>query len=104
MTIVDAVLITDEIKTIFSDPEQRKKTDDANVHLYSKYRIDILVRLILTVLAVMILIAPTVVLYVVHDGHASKIVTILVFTMLFSAALSVFTKAKRHEMFAATAA
>ena len=47
---------------------------------------------------------PTAVLFLVEDHGLLKIMLIMIFTMLFSAALSVFTKAKRHEMFAATAA
>ena len=48
--------------------------------------------------------APSAVLFLM-DGHGIlKVLIIMIFTLLFSAALSVFTKAKRHEMFAATAA
>lgn len=63
-----------------------------------------MVRLTLTVIAVMLLMAPTIVLFLVSGHGTLKIILIIVFTLLFSAAMSVFTKAKRHEMFAATAA
>ncbi|KAL8790444.1 MAG: hypothetical protein Q9213_000596 [Squamulea squamosa] len=89
---------------ILSSPEERKKSDDEYVQLYSKYRVDVLARLILTVVAVVLLMVPTAVLFLVQDHGVLKIMLIMIFTMLFSAALSVFTKAKRHEMFAATAA
>ena len=61
-------------------------------------------RLTLTVIAVVLLMAPTTVLFIVPGHGALKIVLILLFTLLFSAAMSIFTKARRHEMFAATAA
>jgi len=74
------------------------------VHLYSKERIDILVRLVITLLAVSLLMAPVVVLFSVQEQGNIKIAVVLLFTFFVSAALSVFTKAKRHEVFAATAA
>ena len=91
-------------QAMFTNPEQRKKSDDAYVHLYSKYRIDVVVRLTLTVIAVVLLMAPTTVLFLMPGHGILKIILIMLFTLLFSAAMSVFTKARRHEMFAATAA
>ncbi|KAI4093664.1 MAG: hypothetical protein LQ344_002729 [Seirophora lacunosa] len=91
-------------RAILSSPSDRKKTDDEYVQLYSKRRVDILVRLVLTIVTVVLLMAPTVVLFLVPGRAAVKLVVIMIFTLLFSAALGVFTKAKRHEMFAATAA
>lgn len=92
------------MQKFLTSPEQLKKSDDAYVQLYSKYRIDVLVRLTLTIISVLLLTAPTALLFLV-TGHARlKIILIMIFTLLFSAALGVFTKAKRHEMFAATAA
>ena len=63
-----------------------------------------MVRLTLTFIAVVLLMAPTTVLFIVPGHPTLKIVLIMLFTLLFSAAMSVFTKARRHEMFAATAA
>ena len=83
--------------------EQRLKTDDKYVSLISKHRTDIVVRLILTLTTVGLLVGPSAVLFVVPEHHTLKIVLIMLFTLLFSAAVSVFTKAKRHEMLAATA-
>lgn len=83
--------------------EQRLKTDDKYVSLISKHRTDIVVRLILTLTTVGLLVGPSTVLFIVPGHPTLKIVLIMVFTLLFSAAVSVFTKAKRHEMLAATA-
>jgi len=89
---------------IFSTPEQRVSTSDKLVNLYSKRRIDTFVRLIISMLAVALLIAPTVVLFQAEESNALRIIVILLFTLAFSVALSVFTKAQRHETFAGTAA
>ena len=64
---------------------------------------DVLVRLILTLTTVGLLVGPSAILFFVPDHRTLKIVLIMLFTLLFSAAVSVFTKAKRHEMLAATA-
>jgi hypothetical protein len=48
--------------------------------------------------------APVVVLFSAQKSGPFKIAIILIFTLFFSAALSIFTKARRHEVFAATAA
>ena len=69
----------------------------------SKARTEVIVRLILTLATVGLLVGPSAVLFLV-DGHSKlKILLIMVFVLLFSLALSLFTKAKRHEMLAATA-
>lgn len=91
------------MKSLFTSEEQSKKTDDDHLHLYSKRRIDIVVRLVLVLTTVGLLVGPSAVLYFVTGQSALKICLIMVFTLLFAAALSVCTKAKRHEMLAATA-
>ncbi|KAF6240808.1 hypothetical protein HO173_001481 [Letharia columbiana] len=91
------------MKKFFTSEEQTKKTDDDHLHLYSRRRIDIVVRLVLVLTTVGLLVGPSAVLYFVNGQSALKICLIMVFTLLFAAALSVCTKAKRHEMLAATA-
>ncbi|KAK4983221.1 hypothetical protein LTR66_008916 [Elasticomyces elasticus] len=91
-------------RLLFSSPAQRSSTADPLVYLYSKKRIDTLVRLLITMLAVALLMAPVIVLFRAKESDAIKIVVILLFTLFFSVALSIFTKAKRQEVFAATAA
>ena len=58
----------------------------------------------MTFLAVALLLAPVVVLFREEDSGTVKIIVILVFTLFFSLALSMATRAKRAEVFAATAA
>jgi len=89
---------------LFISKRNRASTEDHLVRLYSKQRIDTFVRLIVTLLAVGLLMAPVAVLFSGRESGTMSIVVILIFTLFFSAALSIFTKAKRHEVFAATAA
>ena len=91
-------------RLLFSTREQRHTTDNALVHLYSKERIGILVRLVICCLAVVTLMAPVVILLLVNSTSSIKILVIVLSTMFFAIVLSVFTKARRHEVFAATAA
>lgn len=80
-------------------------TTDQYTRLYDKHRVDIFIRIIMAVLAVALLLAPVVVLFFRdQDSGTTKIIVILVFTLGFSLALSMATKAKRAEVFAATAA
>ncbi|KAK7548921.1 hypothetical protein BKA81DRAFT_368412 [Phyllosticta paracitricarpa] len=88
----------------FSDPAQRRSTTNKETKLYSKHRVDTFARILITMVAVALLMAPVVVLFLQEESGTAKILVILAFTLIFSAALSVFTKAKRHEVFAATAA
>lgn len=91
------------MKLIFTSSDQAKRTDDDHMHLYSKHRIDIVVRLVLVLTTVGLLVGPSAVLFLVPGQSSLKICLILVFTLLFAAAMSVCTKARRHEMLAATA-
>ena len=47
--------------------------------------------------------APVILLYVLQPSGSAKDTVILLFTTLFAMFLALFTKAKRHELFAATA-
>ena len=87
----------------FTSSEQYKKTDDDHLHLCSKRRIDIVVRLVLVLITVGLLFGPSAVLFLVSERNTLKICLIMIFTLLFAAALTLCTKAQRHEMLAATA-
>lgn len=92
------------VQKLLTSDEQLKKSDGAYLHLYSKTRINFLVRLTLTVISVLLLMAPTALLFLVRGHGKLKIVLVMIFTLIFGVTLGVFTKAKHHEMFAATAA
>ena len=80
--------------------------------LVSPERLDILLRIILTVLASVLLLAPVIILFEFQPTDPTQfrsrsrwqVVTIFVSTLLFSASCSIFTKARRQEVFTATAA
>ncbi|KAI9773663.1 MAG: hypothetical protein M1840_006937 [Geoglossum simile] len=93
-------------KFFFASPSQRNKTDNPYIHYYDKARISALVRLSITITAAVILIIPVFVLFGTAGRTAglTKVLIIFLFTLAFAAALALSTQAKRHEIFAATAA
>ncbi|KAI9787484.1 MAG: hypothetical protein M1839_000013 [Geoglossum umbratile] len=113
------------VKWLFCTPELRAKTSDKAVHLFSAQRLDILVSLIITVIILVLLVLPVIALVVLerHQAHAPQypqalhaqgsvtavtvfrsIGVLMVFTLTFSAVMSMLTRAKRHEVFASSAA
>ncbi len=91
-------------RLLFTSSDQRRKSADKFTKYYSKTRIDILVRIVICLLAVALLVAPVVLLFTVKESNVLKVVVLLSFTLFFCICISVFTQAKRHEVFAATAA
>ncbi|KAM0804429.1 hypothetical protein BDR22DRAFT_885685 [Usnea florida] len=93
---------------MFSSKETNEKTNDEDIHYYDRHRILICITLIITTVILVLLIAPVWLLY--KFAIAGKIATssdtigvILAFTLMFSVVLSAFTRAKRHELVAASA-
>jgi hypothetical protein len=86
------------------------KTRDKEVHYYTRSRVDTFVGLIITTIIFVLLVLPVVAMYKLTAMGASPqstfnaIGVLVVFTLLFSAAMSLLTKARRHELFAASAA
>ncbi|ORY17224.1 hypothetical protein BCR34DRAFT_555651 [Clohesyomyces aquaticus] len=91
-------------RQMFIPKHNRSSTSDKLVRLYSKRRINLFSRLIVTFLAAVLLMAPVIALFVTKERAGIKILIIFLFTLTFSVALSTCTKAKRHEVFAATVA
>ncbi|KAL8663471.1 MAG: hypothetical protein Q9168_008088, partial [Polycauliona sp. 1 TL-2023] len=88
--------------------ETNARTTNPAIHYYSRPRIAKCVTFFITILILVLLMIPIWLLYKSSvDGTIGTtndtIVMILAFTMIFSAALSLFTKAKRHEIVAASA-
>jgi len=83
-----------------------------SLELLSPQRLDYMIRTIISVLAVALLLLPVLILYYIQPLTPAEIktqaklqiLTIFVFTLVFSAAVAVTTRAKRQEVFAATAA
>jgi len=96
------------IEYLFCSKETKQKTDGAAVY-YTRSRIDGLVIGIITVMILILLIVPVWILYhLVNTKGTSRtdgvcLGTLLVFTLAFSTALSLFTRARRHEILGAAA-
>ncbi|KAL8803978.1 MAG: hypothetical protein Q9182_002850 [Xanthomendoza sp. 2 TL-2023] len=87
--------------------ETNARTENPAIHYYDRRRISQCVTFLITILILILLMTPIWLLYKssVHGtiGKTSDtIVLILAFTLIFSAALSALTKAKRHEIIAAS--
>lgn len=94
---------------MFRTEDQKRKTSDDKVHYYSPSRVSKLVNLIITSVIFVLLAAPVVGMYQLstlktNEAMFAAIGVLMVFTLLFAAAMSLLTRAKRHELFAATAA
>ena len=85
------------------------KSDDENNHYFDRSRINGLVTLIITLVILFLLVIPIAALYYLTVNKNSKISSydsigvLLVSTLLCSTVLSLFTRAKRHEILAAAA-
>ncbi|KAF8853600.1 hypothetical protein BDZ45DRAFT_69975 [Acephala macrosclerotiorum] len=101
------------VKYIFCSKETAAKTTDESLFLPTKARVDRLVSCLIMITVLALLIVPVYALYHVGSSfnksnastsNAICIGILLVATLLFSAALALFTKAKRHELLGAAAA
>jgi hypothetical protein len=116
------------LQKYFRTPEAQEKTTDPDISYYSSSRIDKLVNILITFIIFCLLVIPVITMYqltntaahieVDPSGNTTTTSTIdtnkrdtfnavgvlMVFTLLFSAAMSLLTKAARHELFAASAA
>lgn len=97
------------LQTIFCSKTDREKTDDPNVHYYSRNRKNIFITILTTLVLLFLLILPVFVLFKLttktdlQSTYTLSIGVLLVFTLVFSAILLLFTRAKRHEIFGAAA-
>lgn len=95
----------------------RSKASDKTQVYYTRSRINACASFVIMVVIIALLIIPIHLLYnlakaktrtedgfAAQDGSARCIGILLVFTLLFSAIMSIFTKAKRHEILGAAAA
>ncbi|OMP87786.1 hypothetical protein BK809_0007876 [Diplodia seriata] len=98
------------IRSIFCSQEKSSKSTGPIVY-YTRSRIDALAAAVITVTILILLVIPTYVLYHLTSEmsqgsrtSALSIGVLLIFTLAFSAVLSLFTRARRHEILAAAAA
>jgi hypothetical protein len=114
------------LQKYFRTPELRAKTTNSYISFYSSSRIDKLINILITFVIFILLVVPVVTMYQLtsttsHTDSVSPgsgptssdidqrdtinaVGVLIVFTLLFSAAMSLLTKAARHELFAASAA
>ncbi|KAK7936734.1 uncharacterized protein PG986_015172 [Apiospora aurea] len=110
MAVLDS--FTERLIRTFHCPllqREMEKTNDPDLHYYSKARKDCFNTTILCMVLLALLVLPILVLYKLLNNNPSdrlytvSIGVVIVFVLVFSAVLSLFTKAKRHEIFAAAA-
>jgi hypothetical protein len=114
------------LQNYFRTPELRSKTTNQYIQFYSSSRIDKLINVLITFVIFILLVIPVITMYHLTStpdsapspdpkgaSNASAATSkdtfnavgvLIVFTLLFSAAMSLLTKAARHELFAASAA
>jgi hypothetical protein len=91
-------------------PGRPPKDEEKYEFYYTPSRIAKLADCILVLLVLILLVLPIYLLYHMvydigsHDAYLACIGLLLVFTLAFSSILSLFTKARRHEILAAAAA
>ncbi|KAF2807251.1 uncharacterized protein BDZ99DRAFT_478754 [Mytilinidion resinicola] len=99
----------DLIKWLFCSKETQMKSNGDEIY-YTRSRINLLVNSIITFVILILLVLPIYILYhLIKDVGTGKaygicIGVLLLATLAFSAILSLFTRAKRHEILAAAAA
>jgi hypothetical protein len=100
------------VQRLFCSEDLQRKTDpsESKIILYSRTRINLVVSLIITIVILTLLIIPVYLFWhLAHSSHFDNTTTavmiglLLVFTLVFSGTLSLFTRAKRHEILAAAA-
>jgi len=97
------------IRDLFMTAELREKTDDPDIRYYAPARVDTLVGLVITMVIFVLLLIPVFSMFILTEfgtkaSAFEAIAILLLFTLLFAFAMSLLTKAKRHELFAASAA
>ncbi|CAG8954500.1 hypothetical protein HYFRA_00004413 [Hymenoscyphus fraxineus] len=98
------------LQLVFCSKTDREKTTDPNLRYYSKSRKEVATTAIFTTVLLCLLVVPIFLLNRLTSmgdmdvTHTTSIMVLLVFTLIFSAVMSLFTRAKRHEIFAASAA
>ena len=99
-------------KIFRSRAQHEQSGHDSAIRLISRRRLDIFLRTILTIIAAVLLLAPVIILVQLQPNEPSQvtrsnwlqIMTIFLFTLVFSGSCSIFTRATRQEVFTATAA
>ncbi|KAK0666737.1 hypothetical protein QBC41DRAFT_397568 [Cercophora samala] len=86
------------------DPEDATKNLGTGIYAYSESHLQIVIETVVTVVAALLPVLSIVVLYFLGDNNKFKFMALVIFSAVFALALAIMTKAKRVEVFAATAA
>jgi hypothetical protein len=93
---------------VLSSREDRSRSnEEAGVQFYSNERTETFIKAIIGLATILLLILPTVALYLLTVNGATggvKIGVLSIFVVAFTVALATLTRASRHEMFGASAA
>ncbi|KAM0797866.1 hypothetical protein BDR22DRAFT_427517 [Usnea florida] len=98
---------------LFRSAEQKLKTgNEEGLRLLSADRLDILLHIVLTIIATVLLLVPVFTLFRLQPTCRADIrrksnyqlLTVFIFTLIFSASCCIFTNARRQEVLTATAA
>ncbi|MCJ1433014.1 hypothetical protein MMC27_002373 [Xylographa pallens] len=110
--VVEALLLKLDCNFVpmFLAPEMRNKTIGRNLDYDTRSRVNTLISLIVTSIFSVLLVLPVITMYKLTavgtkpQSTFNAVDVLVVFTLLFSAAMSLLTKARWHELFAASAA
>lgn len=91
-------------RVLFRTKEQNIRTGSEKIDLYSHKRLDVITNILITIAASFLLMAPVAVLDSVQPGRLPQIAIVWGFVLLFVLCSSIFTNAKKQEIFAGTAA
>ncbi|KAK4198764.1 hypothetical protein QBC40DRAFT_266499 [Triangularia verruculosa] len=86
------------------DPESSNKDLGTGIYVYRESHLQIIIETFVTVVAALLPVLSIVVLYFLGDNNKFKFIALVIFSAIFALALAIMTKAKRIEVFAATAA
>lgn len=89
--------------------ELRKKSKDKNITYFDQKRVDALVSAVIMLVIIVLLVLPIVGMFRLSTDNTradtfTALGVLIVFTLLFCSIMSMLTKARRHEIFAASAA
>lgn len=85
-------------------PEDQAKTTDPHIHYYSADRLGTFLKVIIAVSSTALLLIPIFIFLTCSLSAKLMAAITLIFALVFATAVSVFTSARRQEVFAATAA
>ncbi|RDW81917.1 hypothetical protein BP6252_03029 [Coleophoma cylindrospora] len=91
-------------RKIFVTPEDQAKTDDPHHYYYSEERLGAVIKTVVAFMSAALLLLPIFLFTALKLSPGSMASVTLIFVLVFAAAISGLTSAKRVEVFAATAA